>query len=141
MVALPFVWYRYHARHVKKISDTTLFLIRGLSAGALDDRESDVNDRFGHRTALRPIDDAARRKSADCRTVDTDRCQRRHRIRREVEIAIADHSDPFGHRNAASLGFDHSTERKHVRTAEYRVDSRMAGKQLRHTLAAAAQRS
>src|SRR5439155_24912217 len=86
---------------------------RGLSASALDDREPDIDDGLGHRSALHPIDDAARRQTADCRAVDADRCQGRYCIGREIEIAVADDGDPIGHRNAASLGLDHRAQCKH----------------------------
>src|ERR1700681_1114613 len=45
MVPLPIEWYRYH---LSLSTGTTISRGRGLGACALDDRETDVEHRFGH---------------------------------------------------------------------------------------------
>src|ERR1700730_11746786 len=85
-----------------------------LDAGALDDREPDVDYRLWHRSTLCPIDDASRSEPADGRSIDADGGQGRASIRREVQVPVAHYGDAFRHRDAASLRFDHHAQREHV---------------------------
>src|SRR3982751_4066790 len=94
----------------------------GSGAGAIDDREADVNDPRAGLTSFRAIDDELRRVAADGGAVDPDRGQCGMQVGGELEIPETDHSQLPGHFDAPGLRLDQHTQCQEVGTAKHGVD-------------------